>query len=622
MFDINILNIETFLDDKNKFIPYCTSYNIKKNHFSQYFEKNEDDLIEKLFENFFDMIIKDVYIYVHNLDFSGLLILSSLTKNNNFKYEILVRKMSFYKIKFFKEQKKINLICSYKIFPISLKQIEPYLTSLHKLPFPYLFSKRENLFFKGSIPEIHFWDSESDYKIFCQKNSYFNFKEYSIEHCLNNIKIVSFFMNKIKNLIKEFKINLNVVHSGPSLALKIFISNFNKSKVSFSSSPSCEKIAKQSYYGGRCEIYGNPLQSELIFHYDFIGMYAQCMSEKFGIKENKIKTENLDVSRPGFYWINFESNIERPVLPVHIYGNNKLIFPNGKNLTGCFWFEEIILFLNCGGKIKKILYGAEYDKFDYVFKDYVCIFTKIKEKEGGVCGLFAKNMINFLYGRMGLAEPDEHTFFIKVSEFENINFWKNYNIKNILKINDMYMISIELDNNVKKDFNLSKAKFVKNIGLAASITSKARIKLYTEQTNVENNGGRLLYSDTDSIIAAYADDVINQTHGKIFWDGSKKDTIIKNAVFADVKSYALKYPNGEEVIKIKGFRDKYLKYDNFEESFYDKKTLARETDIISKKSFYLFNQKIEKNLNLSKYEKRVFSNNLKKTSPIFYEPFM
>ena len=93
-------------------------------------------------------------------------------------------------------------------------------------------------------------------------------------------------------------------------------------------------------------------------------------------------------------------------------------------------------------------------------------------------------------------------------------------------------------------------------------------------------------------------------------------------MFADVKSYALKYPNGEEVIKIKGFRDKYLKYDNFEESFYDKKTLARETDIISKKSFYLFNQKIEKNLNLSKYEKRVFSNNLKKTSPIFYEPFM
>jgi DNA polymerase elongation subunit (family B) len=38
---------------------------------------------------------------------------------------------------------------------------------------------------------------------------------------------------------------------------------------------------------------------------------------------------------------------------------------------------------------------------------------------------------------------------------------------------------------------------------ASIITSRARIKLYKTITQVEKEGGRLLYCDTDSIFAAY-----------------------------------------------------------------------------------------------------------------------
>jgi len=54
-----------------------------------------------------------------------------------------------------------------------------------------------------------------------------------------------------------------------------------------------------------------------------------------------------------------------------------------------------------------------------------------------------------------------------------------------------------------------------NVIYAAIITSKARIKLYKSFISVQNNGGRLLYCDTDSIFAAYKKDVTGETHGEI-----------------------------------------------------------------------------------------------------------
>jgi DNA polymerase elongation subunit (family B) len=78
------------------------------------------------------------------------------------------------------------------------------------------------------------------------------------------------------------------------------------------------------------------------------------------------------------------------------------------------------------------------------------------------------------------------------------------------------MISVILSTSVIKDFNLNNAsKFKKNVGVAAAITAKARVKLYNAQEDVINNGGRLLYSDTDSIFAAYKTNVLDEKHGII-----------------------------------------------------------------------------------------------------------
>jgi hypothetical protein len=123
-------------------------------------------------------------------------------------------------------------------------------------------------------------------------------------------------------------------------------------------------------------------------------------------------------------------------------------------------------------------------------------------------------MINSLYGRFGMDENNEYSFFCKS---DMLNYYqKKINIISYMKINNIYIINSLNDNKLKKEFNLSLKKEKSNVAIASAITSKARIKLHKAQKDVIKNGGRLLYSDTDSIFAAYKTNVDNQIHGSIF----------------------------------------------------------------------------------------------------------
>jgi len=113
-------------------------------------------------------------------------------------------------------------------------------------------------------------------------------------------------------------------------------------------------------------------------------------------------------------------------------------------------------------------------------------------------------MINSLYGRMGMNFLKDETIIIDEKDF--LFYQKKENIKNFKKINKIIIMTIEKD-----IYKKSKS----NIIMASCITSKARIKLYKAQKDVVNNGGRVLYSDTDSIFASYKRDVSNEIHGII-----------------------------------------------------------------------------------------------------------
>jgi hypothetical protein len=85
------------------------------------------------------------------------------------------------------------------------------------------------------------------------------------------------------------------------LALKIFEKRFNNNKIKLSYQYFVDKMARSSYYGGRCEVYGNPKKDEKIYHFDFTGMYAQCMMEKFPFGKHYFNENPNDINKPGIY---------------------------------------------------------------------------------------------------------------------------------------------------------------------------------------------------------------------------------------------------------------------------------------------------------------------------------
>ena len=352
------------------------------------------------------------------MNFDGAIILSYLSRTDSYQYKTFLRSMSFYKIEIIFKNKTISFLCSYKLLPLSLSKISLSFTDLKKMPFPYNFAKIENLFYCGPVPDLFYWNNKSDYTEYSLLNKDFDFKKYSLEYCINDVKITHLFLEKLNKILFVFGVDVSTVYSGPSLSLKIFLKCFNEKRVSFSNSKLYDKIARKAYYGGRCEVYANPYDDDFVFHYDFTGMYAQCMQEKVGFGKYSIKNCGFNIDIPGFYWIVFKSDLERPVLPIHdVQDNYKLIFPNGDNLSGLYWFEEIKFFQEKGGVVLDILYSLEYQSFDFVFSSYVNFFSQLRDK-GVAYSSFGKNMNNFLYGRLGLKEPDEHSFFILKSELD------------------------------------------------------------------------------------------------------------------------------------------------------------------------------------------------------------
>jgi hypothetical protein len=106
---------------------------------------------------------------------------------------------------------------------------------------------------------------------------------------------------------------------------------------------------------------------------------------------------------------------------------------------------------------------------------------------------------------MGMSENLEKTEIISKKRYKKIEKKKKI-IKEIMLNNAMIVTYI--DDRKEKEIE-------SNVSIAATITSKARIKLFKAYKSVIKEGGRLLYSDTDSIFAAYERNVIGEKHGEV-----------------------------------------------------------------------------------------------------------
>jgi DNA polymerase type B, organellar and viral len=583
------LDIETVWDD-NIAKPICIA--ITDNNeikFKKVSINNLDsyDIINFMLENCHSTRI----YYVHNLTFEMFVFLKYLIELR-IRYKIISANKSIYSAEIWYKKKKIRLRCSFKLTMLSLKKLAELSEVEEKGIFPYKILDK-NL--KDEIKiEKEMFNTAEEYEKFKEKYSE-NIKVYDIleEYCINDAKITKESIIKYWKIIEENGLTkTNRILTAAKLSIEnYFLKNYiikKKIKLKY------DRIIRESYFGGRTEVFGNQKENEILLHYDWSGMYAQCMKEK--VLGGEIIESNIikDLKHPGFYWIKFSQNLEIPILPIK---RDKLLFANGE-FEGWYWFEEIILAIEYGVKIisiKKMISAQYYDNF---IKEFVELNDEIR-KISPIHKIIGKNNNNTFYGRLGM-NPERLEEEI-ISEVDKNKYQK------IIEINGAFI-------GYKK-----KEKSISNVLISASITSKARIKLYRGMNEVIKNDGRILYTDTDSIIAAFKKreykKKIDVQMGEIKFLSSDKDTVIEEGVFAMPKTYAIRYKDGREVVKIKGFNVK-PSFEEFKEKFYNKEEIVTENIEWNKKDLMIRNILKEKRTNLNSLDKRKWKENLKETEPL------
>lgn len=548
---------------------------------------DDDEIMSFLLKN---CSSRKIY-YVHNLTFEIFVFLRYFVKFK-IKFKIVSANRTIYSADIWYGKKIIKLRCSFKLTMLSLRKLSELSGFEEKGIFPYKIldtNMKEKMLLKKEM----FKSLDEFEKFVGRYGEEINTYEVLKEYCENDALITK------KSIINYWKIieegglkNNNKILTAAKLSIEnYFLKNLvikKKIKLKY------DRIVRMAYFGGRTEVFGNQRDDEILLHYDWSGMYAQCMKEKVlggeVIESNIIK----DLKHPGFYWIKFKQELEIPILPIK---RDKLLFANGE-FEGWYWFEEILLAIEHGVKIlevKKTISAQYYDNF---IEEFVNINNKIRELSP-IHKIIGKNNNNTFYGRLGM-NPER-------LEEEIISNIDDKSYEKVTETNGIFI-------GYKK-----KEKSISNVMVSASITSKARIKLYKGLCEVIKNKGRVLYTDTDSIIAAFKKNEyknkMDYYMGEVIFDSKKEDTIIKEGVFAMPKTYALKYENGLEIVKIKGFNVR-PSFEEFKEKFYKKETIITENVEWNKKDLMIKYIMREKQTNLNSLNKRKWEEDLKDTRPL------
>lgn len=433
--------------------------------------------------------------------------------------------------------------------------------------------------------------------------------------CQNTITL-SKIMKNVNKVLKDKDARWHTKASLPSISKNLFLSKYNFHDFKFNSDITRDQMVRESYFGGRCEIFGNPYTgSEQIFHMDFDNMYGELLKENFPTGD-LIRKNHVDaIKESDFYFAEVISNLKLPVLP-YKYENKGLIFPNGK-FKGLYSGAELQLFKEMGGEILNIEFSLNFDGPEKkLFMDFSEELIRERKKINSY--IWKKLLVSF-YGRLGMKPIDTESKIIKKSDYSKLN---HKLIINEVWIEDYCFTELEIEN----------PTVVSRVEYASLITSKARILLYKTLKKVENEGGRLLYCDTDSVFAAYPSN-FNKKKSAINWDDSQ----ISDAVFGNIRAYSLlfknkntprgkskeKYSLTDWETKVAGIPRNSINFNEFKERFYS-------TNYMGKSWIQLFNYnenlKYYHNWNtpssvgmlyLTKYEKREFSSDKKKTKTLY-----
>jgi len=274
-----------------------------------------------------------------------------------------------------------------------------------------------------------------------------------------------------------------------------------------------------------------------------------------------------------------------------------------------------------------VIKGLQFIKQNSPFKEYVEELSKQKDSLIGSPRKVVKSLLNNLIGRFALnfVKPISKTvnnteldYLLQTKEIKTLkkinanNFLVSYipivNKKICESHNLNYFKVILNEKNKKVSSNLGVFQDV-SIVIASFVTAYARIYMQKIKLAILNVGGKIYYSDTDSIVTDLSveklkENLYNKIGNKL--GQLKLEHLLEEAYFISNKTYILLSTDGTEIKKAKGVSAESLSLNDFKTMYLNSQPIKGEklSTIINYNKGSVLLQTKEININWDSFKKR------------------
>lgn len=342
--------------------------------------------------------------------------------------------------------------------------------------------------------------------------------------------------------------------------------NSDRHKVNGKTYKYLEEFIRESYYGGRTEVFTPRLSPKTVdgikqimaYHYDVNSLYPSVMyPNKFPVGEPRFFSGNSALGcwedwcsdKLGLGFVKAHVYIPEQTIPPLPSKKGKLVFLTG-HVRGTWTFIELLYAVeHCNVEIKEIEEVVYFEETYPVFHDFIGTFYALKEEGkrtgNGALTQFAKLIQNVAYGYLALKRERD--------ALRNIEDESKIDPKDIIYKNEHYGY-IKIDTMVISDTVQPQ--------IASYVTSYARLILL-KALKAQAEKGTVYYCDTDSIVCdtPMSPDVVDP-YKLGYWDLEGE---LYEGYFLQPKVYYESKKSGE-TIKFKGVSSSTSR--NFTSDFY------------------------------------------------------
>lgn len=298
-----------------------------------------------------------------------------------------------------------------------------------------------------------------------------------------------------KRLVNDFGVPLGL--SIGSIAMSVYRSRFmERNEQATYNNP---VLVTKAYYGGRVEVFHRGITKGKVYVTDINSSYPNVMKsyeypDTQFLEKSRLKTHRFGVGR---FKVEVPATVYAPVLPIKS-STGRLFFPVG-TFEGYWTYAEIRKAIDQGAKVLKEYDGVGTNAAIRPFAEFIDFFYTMRQKckaklasdpgdlEAKFESELLKNIMNNLYGKFC-----QHKARTKMSRRPipeslletSLGTWEERRIGS-------FWDYVQTETEAPKTANFL---------WGLHVTAYARLELVKHLETVLNNGGTLLYCDTDSIM--------------------------------------------------------------------------------------------------------------------------